>query len=752
MLNEVVRQNKLQDRVQLLGAVKADQVRNILIKGDIFLNSSLTEAFCIAIVEAVSCGLQVVTTNVGGIPEVLPPDLIWLGEPTVNGLVGALRRAISDRDEGNVVCPLEAHNRIREYYRWPDIAERTEMIYDSLVDSGDSNRKVNSKLRPHKAGSRLSGCAGDENDPNQLNRTNAALNSDWRSGHLNDKLNGLCKSVSPNGHLNGYLNGYLNGHLNGLSKSVSPNGLSGGQATNPVLRTNRVNNTAKKVLYENQPQLIDFDYLRENQDKTGPRQLLRQCYNSSWFFGTFLLLLLFVEYLMSLFYDLWSPRSQIDLCPSTAGLNASLSSVDQLTKIRNTKEVNSVLKVNRHQFTKSCTNCRLYVRSPAALVSLTSCREERLEERLKDGYLANTSSDLASWIRSRQYSLCNQLNNHSSSNHSFNLANYMHSLDRTESTNPVNLVANAELRTTAAVAPNRRGLRTTMLMNHKTDAEPHCSTAGDRELRLGSVADDLERLESERSDCWSERVDSERVDSERVHRKASQTSDRRRNQTECAIYQCQHTIEAPSECNYETNATDDEAMSQESIESLEFGKQTVFDEDEKHSTTESTSGYNTSNSLDSDNGSDSSSDSNSTGSANLDDLADLSSNYDCDPANDQQLRYDTASVPSLGDRRLSTDPEANRANHPMHPKRRKKSIVLSSTIDKELNVELNNQLLNDQLASLLVLNEKQSEAKELFCESDLNLNNNGPNAFECCTYRCDDRLRLRRRRSILVKN
>ncbi len=45
-------------------------------KGHIFLNTSLTEAFCIAIVEAASCGLFVVSTNVGGVPEVLPDDLI----------------------------------------------------------------------------------------------------------------------------------------------------------------------------------------------------------------------------------------------------------------------------------------------------------------------------------------------------------------------------------------------------------------------------------------------------------------------------------------------------------------------------------------------------------------------------------------------------------------------------------------------------------------------------------------------------
>jgi len=53
-------------------------VRNVLTRGHIFLNSSLTEAFCIAMVEAASCGLYVVATRVGGVPEVLPPHLLLL--------------------------------------------------------------------------------------------------------------------------------------------------------------------------------------------------------------------------------------------------------------------------------------------------------------------------------------------------------------------------------------------------------------------------------------------------------------------------------------------------------------------------------------------------------------------------------------------------------------------------------------------------------------------------------------------------
>ena len=40
------------------------------VRGDIFINASLTEAFCMAIVEAAAAGLMVVSTAVGGVPEV----------------------------------------------------------------------------------------------------------------------------------------------------------------------------------------------------------------------------------------------------------------------------------------------------------------------------------------------------------------------------------------------------------------------------------------------------------------------------------------------------------------------------------------------------------------------------------------------------------------------------------------------------------------------------------------------------------
>lgn len=43
---------------------------------------------------ACSCGCFVVSTNVGGVPEVLPPHLVALADPTPDSIERALRSAI----------------------------------------------------------------------------------------------------------------------------------------------------------------------------------------------------------------------------------------------------------------------------------------------------------------------------------------------------------------------------------------------------------------------------------------------------------------------------------------------------------------------------------------------------------------------------------------------------------------------------------------------------------------------------------
>ncbi|KAJ2992904.1 hypothetical protein HDV02_002754 [Globomyces sp. JEL0801] len=136
----------LQDRVTLLGALRQTEIRDVLVKGHIFLNTSLTEAFCIAIVEAASCGLLVVSTEVGGIPEVLPEHMIFLAQSNTDGIyfyktkvkaiVQSIDRAIEKVKHGRI-NPFEIHNQVANMYSWDDVAERTEVIYKDIMKKSE---------------------------------------------------------------------------------------------------------------------------------------------------------------------------------------------------------------------------------------------------------------------------------------------------------------------------------------------------------------------------------------------------------------------------------------------------------------------------------------------------------------------------------------------------------------------------------------------------------------------------------------
>lgn len=142
LLEEIREKNNMQDRIQMLGALEHSDVRDVLACGHIFLNTSLTEAYCMAIVEACSVGLHIVSTKVGGVPEVLPESLnVILAQPDVASLIAALettiekikryRKGISTKDE--ITCPFKTNQIVSQLYNWTDVAIRTEKIYAKVL-------------------------------------------------------------------------------------------------------------------------------------------------------------------------------------------------------------------------------------------------------------------------------------------------------------------------------------------------------------------------------------------------------------------------------------------------------------------------------------------------------------------------------------------------------------------------------------------------------------------------------------------
>lgn len=125
----------LAGRVTMLGDVSHEDVRSVLRQGHIFLSASLTESFGIAVLEAACCGMLVVATAVGGVPEVLPPHIMRLAPPEPRALADAVKAAVEECASKTHAHVWEQHKAVCAMYSWDDVAERVERVYDAAAAS-----------------------------------------------------------------------------------------------------------------------------------------------------------------------------------------------------------------------------------------------------------------------------------------------------------------------------------------------------------------------------------------------------------------------------------------------------------------------------------------------------------------------------------------------------------------------------------------------------------------------------------------
>jgi teichuronic acid biosynthesis glycosyltransferase TuaC len=96
-LERQVNELELKDCVIFLGPVKPDQLPALLSAADVFVLATSNEGWANVFLEAMACGLPVVTTDVGGNREVINDDSLGfitpLGDP--EALADAIRRALA---------------------------------------------------------------------------------------------------------------------------------------------------------------------------------------------------------------------------------------------------------------------------------------------------------------------------------------------------------------------------------------------------------------------------------------------------------------------------------------------------------------------------------------------------------------------------------------------------------------------------------------------------------------------------------
>jgi glycosyltransferase involved in cell wall biosynthesis len=85
-------------RITLAGAVTPDRLAEFYAAADVFVLASRFEGYGMAFAEAASCGLPMIGTATGAIPDMIRPGAGLLVPPDdIEALAAALRRLITDR-------------------------------------------------------------------------------------------------------------------------------------------------------------------------------------------------------------------------------------------------------------------------------------------------------------------------------------------------------------------------------------------------------------------------------------------------------------------------------------------------------------------------------------------------------------------------------------------------------------------------------------------------------------------------------
>lgn len=135
-LQALARDLRIEDRVRFVGYVLNQDLPKYFRKADAFVLPSETESFGLVFAEAMSCGLPVLASNVGGIPEVVRHGVDGLlCEPTRADLLrGNIERFLNDR-QGMERMGQSGRQRILDYFTWSRVAEEYRVIYDGALES-----------------------------------------------------------------------------------------------------------------------------------------------------------------------------------------------------------------------------------------------------------------------------------------------------------------------------------------------------------------------------------------------------------------------------------------------------------------------------------------------------------------------------------------------------------------------------------------------------------------------------------------
>lgn len=131
-LEALARELGVERSVQFLGARAHDEMPAVLASGEVAVFPSLMEATSVAALECMACGLPVVASRVGGLPEIVDESVGRLVPPAdPDALAGALTELLVGEDLE--ALGREARRRVVERWSNDRLVQRHEEVYRTLL-------------------------------------------------------------------------------------------------------------------------------------------------------------------------------------------------------------------------------------------------------------------------------------------------------------------------------------------------------------------------------------------------------------------------------------------------------------------------------------------------------------------------------------------------------------------------------------------------------------------------------------------
>ena len=130
-----IRRLGLEKRVSLGGAIPAEEVPSSLQDGDVFLNTSKVDNAPRSVVEAMACGLCVVSTNVGGVCHLVRDSTegLLVAPDDPREMAGAVRRIL---EEPALAAMLSRGGlEVARKHDWAVVYPRWERLFHRILES-----------------------------------------------------------------------------------------------------------------------------------------------------------------------------------------------------------------------------------------------------------------------------------------------------------------------------------------------------------------------------------------------------------------------------------------------------------------------------------------------------------------------------------------------------------------------------------------------------------------------------------------